>query len=79
MTSEACLLNPNPSLLSTVQFQDALEKLQADPFFASILRQPRVQQAVRDLQRDPGSMRRHAQDKEVRGKDWGGILVVLAM
>lgn len=51
--------------LLVLQFQDALAKLQADPFFASILRQPRVQQAVRDLQRDPGTMRRHANDKAV--------------
>ncbi|MEW5300732.1 MAG: hypothetical protein WDW36_003642 [Sanguina aurantia] len=52
-------------LRTGVHFQDALAKLQADPFFASILRQPRVQQAVRDLQRDPGTMRRHANDKAV--------------
>ncbi|MEW5313801.1 MAG: hypothetical protein WDW38_005338 [Sanguina aurantia] len=54
-----------PEVVECGKFQDALAKLQADPFFASILRQPRVQQAVRDLQRDPGTMRRHANDKAV--------------
>lgn len=47
------------------ELQSVIAELRSDPVLSKLLDKPRIQQAIRDIQQDPGRISRYTGDQEV--------------